>query len=127
MTADEHNILPSDTGITEVEGLFDPDLAGLAMDDKIDMITRLEELAMRDARITKSNGASYGEGEGSVYLANSNGLAKSYRSSGCNYGVSVVAEKGEQKSSGGEYCSRRFFSDLLPPEEIAEEAAESFA
>jgi len=80
---------------------------------------------MRDSRITKSDGARYGEGEGEVFLANSNGMVKSYRSSGCSYGVSVVAEKGDQKSSGGEYCSRRFFSDLLPPEELAEKAARS--
>ncbi len=125
MTADEHNILPSDQGATEVEGLYDPGLATVSMDDKIAMITDLERLAMTDSRITVSNGAGYGEGEGSVYLANSNGLAKSYRSSACNYGVSVVAEKGDQKSSGGEYCSRRFFSDLVSPEEVAEKAARS--
>jgi PmbA protein len=125
MTPDDHNILPEDRGVTEVEGLFDPDLGSASMDEKIAMITRLEELAMADPRITLSNGAGYGEGEGATYLANSNGLAKSYRSSGCNFGVSVVAEKGDQKSSGGEYCSRRFYSDLLPPEEIAEKAARS--
>lgn len=125
MTSDEHNVLPSDPGVTAVEGLYDPDLAGVSMDEKIAMITRLEELAMADPRITVSNGSSYGEGEGTTYLANSNGLAKSSRSSGCSMGVSVVAEKGDQKSSGGEYCSRRFYSDLVSPEEIAEKAARS--
>jgi PmbA protein len=125
MTADEHNVLPDHPGVTDVDGLFDPGLGLVSMDDKVALITRLEELAMADGRITVSNGARYGEGEGAVYLANTNGLAKSYRSSGCNYGVSVVAEKGEQKSSGGESCSRRFFEDLLPPEELAGEAARS--
>jgi len=125
MTADEHNILPGDQGVTEVEGLFDPDLGAVSMDEKIDLVTYLEELAMRDSRITLSDGASYGEGEGSTFLANSNGIRKSYRSTACGLGVSVVAEKGDQKSSGGERCNRRFFSDLLPPEEIAEEAARS--
>jgi PmbA protein len=108
-----------------VDGLFDAELGSVSMEDKIALITHLEELAMADRRITVSNGAGYGEGEGAVYLANSNGLAKSYRSSGCNYGVSVVAEKGEQRSSGSEYCSRRFFSDLVSPEEVAREAARS--
>ena len=125
MTADVHNVLLSDPGVTPVDGLFDAELGSVSMEDKIALITRLEELAMADRRITVSNGAGYGEGEGAVYLANSNGLAKSYRSSGCNYGVSVVAEKGEQRSSGGEYCSRRFFSDLVSPEEVAREAARS--
>jgi PmbA protein len=125
MTPDEHNILPSQQGVTEVEGLFDPDLGAASMDDKIDLVTRLEELAMRDPRVTLSNGASYGEGEGATYLANSNGMVKNYRSTACGLGVSVVAEKGEQKSSGGEGCNRRFFADLLPVEEIAEKAARS--
>jgi len=125
MTADEHNVLPSDPGVTDVEGLFDPALAGVGMDDKIALITETEALALADSRVTKSDGARWGEGEGTVYLANSNGMAKSYRASGCNFGVTVVAEKDEQRSSGGESCSRRFFADLVSPEEVAEEAARS--
>ena len=125
MTADEHNILPSDPGITEVEGLYDPDLAGVSMERKIDMATNVEALAMSDSRITKSDGARWVEGEGSVYLANSNGMAKSYRAGMCGYGVTVVAEKGDQKCSGGEFSTRRYFSDLVSPEEVAEEATRS--
>ena len=56
-------------------------------------------------------------------MANSNGLSKSYRETACSFGVYVVAEKGEQKSSGGENCSRRFFQELKNPDEIAEKAA----
>jgi PmbA protein len=78
---------------------------------------------MKDSRISKSAGAGYGEGEREVFLANSNGLSKSHKSSSCSLGVSVVAEKGDEKSTGGESCSRRFFADLLPPEEIAAAAA----
>ena len=125
MTADEHNVLPSNTGTTDVEGLYDPSITEMSLDSKIAMITETEQLAMRDRRITKSDGARYGEGEGTVYLANSNGVAKNYRSGYCGYGVTVVAERGEQKSSGGEYCNRRFFADLVSPAEVAEEAARS--
>ena len=42
-------------------------------------------------------------------------------SPGC---VSVVAEKGEQKKTGGEYSTRRFFGDLTPPDQIAAKAAD---
>jgi PmbA protein len=59
-----------------------------------------------------------------VFLANSNGLNKNYRETACSFGVSVVAEKGDQKSSGGEYCSRRFYADLAPVEDVAAKAAE---
>ena len=122
-TPDENNILPTDKGITIVEDLNDPQISQIPMEKKIDLVKKVEKLAMKDPRITKSAGARYREGEGEVFLANSNGLSKTSRMTVCSYGVSVVAEKGEQKSSGGESCSRRFFADLKSPEEIAEKAA----
>ncbi len=122
-TPDENNVLPDDKGITKVGKLYDPQISQTPMEEKIKMVKKVEKLAMKDARITKSSGASYGEGEEEIFLANSNGLSKSSKISSCSYGVYVVAEKGEQKSSAGEYCSRRFFADLKPPEEIAEKAA----
>jgi PmbA protein len=95
------------------------------MEKKIALATALEKAAMRDKRITKSDGARYGDGDATIVLANSHGLSKSYRSSSCWLGVSVVAEKGEQKSSGSESCRRRAFADLLSPEAIAARAAAS--
>lgn len=118
-TPDENNVLTDDKGITPVEDLFDPEISAEPMDKKIKMALELEELAMKDPRITKSSGAGYGEGESEIFIGNSNGLLKTYKSSGCYLGVYVVAEKGDQKNTGGEYCSRVFFSDLVPPEEIA--------
>jgi PmbA protein len=122
-TPDENNVLPDDKGITKVGKLYDPQISKTPMEEKIEMAKKVEKLAMKDSRITKSSGASFGEGEEEIFLANSNGLSKSSKISSCYYGVYVVAEKGEQKSSGGEYCSRRFFADLKPPEEIAAKAA----
>ncbi|MBN2354804.1 TldD/PmbA family protein [candidate division KSB1 bacterium] len=124
-TADENNVLPEDIGFTEVEGMYDDEIARRTMNEKIELLKELEKSAMQDRRIKKSDGARYGEGEADVYLANSHGLEKKYRESRCYFGVSVVAEKGEQKSSGGEYCSRRFWGDLKPVDEVAAKAAES--
>ena len=124
-TADENNVLPDDKSMTSVEEIYDGSYSATPMDRKIAMAVELEKLAMTDPRITKSSGAGYGEGESEVFITNSNGLSKSYKSSGCSLGVSVVAEKGDQKNTGGEYCSRVFFSDLLPAEQIAEKAAKS--
>ncbi len=118
-TPDENNILPDDKGITAIEDLYDPEIVAEPMDKKIKMALDLEKFAMKDPRITKSAGAGYGEGESEIFIGNSNGAIKSYKSSGCFMGVEVVAEKGDQKNTGGEYCSRIFFSDLLPLEEIA--------
>jgi PmbA protein len=122
-TADPNNVLPDDRGMTDVAGLYDPRIAQVTMDEKIDLAKRTEQLAVKDPRITKSDGASYREAEGETAIANSNGLAKSYRSSGCGFGVSVVAEKGEQRSSGADSCGRRFYGDLKPAEEVAAKAA----
>jgi len=116
---DENNVLTDDKRTTPVDGLFDPGIEAGTMEKKIAMAIELEKLAMKDPRITKSSGAGYGEGESEIFIANSNGILKSYKSSGYSLGVSVVAEKGDQKNTGGEYCSRVFFSDLVSPEEIA--------
>ncbi len=118
-TPDENNVLTDDKVITTIEDLYDPEITAEPMDKKIKMALDLEKIAMKDPRITKSAGAGYSEGESEIFIGNSNGLLKSYRSSGCSMGVYVVAEKGEQKNTGGEYCSRVYFSDLVPLEEIA--------
>jgi PmbA protein len=118
-----NNVLTDDKGISNVEGLYDPGITTVPMDTKIKMALDLEKLAMSDTRITKSSGAGYGESETETFIANSNGISKSYKSSGCSLGVSVVAEKGDQKNTGGENCSRVFFNELLPLEKIAEAAS----
>ena len=116
---DENNILPDDKAVTSVDGLFDPAIATVPMEKKIEMALELEKLAMKDPRITKSSGAGYGEGESEIFIANSNGIVKSYKSSGCSLGVSVVAEKGDQKNTGDESCSRVFLLTSVSLEEIA--------
>lgn len=122
-TPDEYNVLPTDKGITNVKGLYDDEVLGIAMEKKIELALKLEELALSDSRITKSAGSRFGESESEIFIANSNGISKSYRSGRCSLGVSVVAEKGEQKSTGGDYSSSRSFSDLKPLEEIAAKAS----
>ena len=122
-TPDENNILPEDLSFTEVDGLYDAQTGQISMEEKIDLVKKTESLALKDSRITKSGGAAYGEEENSIYISNSNGLSKNYKTSSCSFSVSVVAEKGDQKSPGGESCSRRYYSDLKSPDEIAEKAA----
>lgn len=116
---DENNILTDEKTITAIADLFDPGISAESMDKKIKMALEIEKLAMKVPGITKSSGAGYGESESEIFIANSNGILKNFKSSGCSIGVSVVAEKDDQKNTGDEYCSRVFFSDLLPLEEIA--------
>jgi len=122
-TPDDNNVLPELSGITTVEDLFDPDIEDVSLDRKIALALEIEKMAMSDSRITRSSGSSYGEGVSEVFIASSSGAARSYKASGCSLGVSVVAEKGNQKKTGGEYSSRRFFSDLPAADQIAAIAA----
>ncbi len=125
MVEDKANVLPEATGETRVDGLFDPDLGKVPLDKKIDLARTAEKMALKDARITKSDGAGYSQTESEVWIANSNGLLQGFRSSVCRLGVAVIAEKDGQKSPGGEYCSRRSLAALDPPEKIAGKAAEN--
>ncbi|MBD3413679.1 MAG: hypothetical protein GF421_04505 [Candidatus Aminicenantes bacterium] len=122
-TPDENNVLPSEKGETPIKDLYDPGISKVSMDEKIKIAKQVEELAMKDERITKSGGSGFSESESEIFLSNSNGLSKTCRTSVCGFGVYVVAEKGDQKSSGGEYCNRRFFKDLKPAREVADKAA----
>ncbi len=123
-TADKANGLPDNQGLTDVEGLWDPSVRDIPMDKKIELAKNAEQQAMKDSRVTKSAGSSYFENASEIVLANSNGLLKSYQTSNCGFGVHVVAEKGEQKCSGGEYCMRRFFSDFESTAVVGGKAAE---
>ena len=67
-TPDENNILPEDKGITEVEGLYDPQTSQIPLETKINLAKEAEKLAMKDSRITRSGGARYMEGEGQVFI-----------------------------------------------------------
>lgn len=124
ITPDKNNVLPTEKGMIEIADFFDPGLTGIPLDKKIKMTTDLETLAMKDKRITKSTGSRFYEKEAWVFIANSNGLQKDYKTTACGLGVGVVAEKGEQKTTGYETCFRRKFSLLLPLEKIAAMAAE---
>jgi PmbA protein len=122
-TSDPNNILTGDKGVSVVDGLFDPGIAAETMGKKIKMALDLEKLAMSDKRVTKSSGSGYREGESETFICNSNGILKSFKNSGCSIDVGVVAEKGDQKNTGEEGCSRIFFADLKPLEEIASAAS----
>ncbi len=66
-TADPANVLPDDPKVSQVEGLYDPEISRISMDEKIALLQRLEKLAMKDPRITKSDGATYREGEAKLF------------------------------------------------------------
>ncbi|MEW6611361.1 MAG: metalloprotease PmbA [Pseudomonadota bacterium] len=95
-------------------------------DDAIELARRCEEAARgADRRISNSEGASLGSGEGLAVYANSNGFLGAYRSSRHNLSCSVIA----QDAQGGMqrdywYDVARDAGSLADPETVGRIAAE---
>ena len=121
-TTPTNNVLPDDKGMTEIAGLFDPESPGCRW--------RRRSNWPRERRAGHEGLAYHEERRGQVRRDRGRGRDRQLHRHVQELpvfrlllGVSVVAEKGEQKSSGGEYCGARFFKDLKPAEEVAAKAA----
>ncbi len=127
ISADPHNVLPPTLPRAQYPDLdlYDPEVANISMEWKLTTAREMEKIGMGvDPRINNSNGASVGDGEAETVIANSQGVLHAYRSSSCGLSCSLVAEQEGKKQSNGWWCSKRFFSELESPEQIARVAAE---
>lgn len=105
--------------------LYDPTIP--SVDDEITLARRAEEAAMAaDARITNSEGADCGYGNGAVVLANTHGFLDSHRSTRFSLSVTPIArdeqQGGMQRDSW--YTVKRKFSLLDSPESVGQIAAQ---
>jgi len=127
-TVDEFNGLPkvSMSGKIPELDLFDPKLADINTDWKIKTAIQMEKSMMAyDKRITNSDGASVYDGDYTVVLANSHGMASSYAGTYCYLTCSAVADDTDgKKQTGGWYSVKTHFDALDDPDEIAHIAAE---
>ncbi len=105
--------------------LVDPELAQLGAAAKIEMALALERAALGfDPRVKKVEGAQVGSREGSVALANSEGLARVSSATSMSAWVQPLAEDaGGKQQSGSHYVARRRLAGFPEPEEVAAEAA----
>lgn len=107
----------------QVEGLFDPELAGVDEGRKIQCALDLERLTCAvDTRISKVRKASYGESEYEVYIRNSRGVEGSLRGTSVSASVSAIAEDSGDSQMGWDFGFGSSFSDLHV-EQIAATAA----
>ncbi len=106
--------------------LFDPDARAFSAEDKLKLIRTAEETALAfDPRITVSGGASYGDLVMTHALANSQGFARSYRSSYVSYHTTMIADDADGKKRRGYwYSMARHLEDLLDAEAVGRVAAE---
>jgi PmbA protein len=106
--------------------LYDPGLASVSNDVKIDMARRSEAAAFAfDPRITNSDGGSCATDVSARALVNSRGFAGAYRSSVASLQVEVMADDEDgKKRNDSWYTIDRFIDRLDAPEEVGRIAAE---
>lgn len=116
----------SDLGrFPDVGPLFDPEVASLPPDWKINAALEMEKVARgSDTRIKTIDSVSAGEGVHEVYLANSAGVHGSYQGTSVYLYTAAVAADGDQLQRSYWYDAQRFFADLESPEAVARKAAE---
>jgi PmbA protein len=105
-------------------GLFDPSPAALPTDERIERARRAEAAALETPGIVNSQGASWGQGEGSVVLASTAGFLGGYRTSSVSLSVVPQAERDGQMERDYWYTVGRGLADLEPPEQVGRTAAE---
>jgi PmbA protein len=103
--------------------LFDPSPAALPTDERIERARRAEAAALETPGIVNSQGASWGQGEGSVVLANTLGFLGGYRTSSVSLSVAPQAGSEGQMERDYWYTAGRGLGDLEAPEAVGRTAA----
>jgi PmbA protein len=104
--------------------LFDPSPAALPTDERIERARRAEAAALATPGIVNSQGASWGQGESAMVLANTMGFLGGYRSSSVSLSVVPQAGSAGQMERDYWYTTGRGLADLEPPEQVGRTAAE---
>lgn len=104
--------------------LWDPEAAGLPIEDRIALATAAESAALDfDARITNSDGGEYSHQDARIVFANSHGFTGEYRGSSVVLSVSPIAGDDGGMQRDGWYSVQRRLQDLESPEAIGRTAA----
>ena len=105
--------------------LYDPALAELSADAKIDMAVRCERAALDvDPRIVNSDRGGLNTTIGTTRFANSLGFAGSYRTTSISLSAVPVARDGDEMQRDHWYDVRRSLAALEAPESIGRKAAD---
>jgi PmbA protein len=122
---DEHNLLPGSAVYTAEDlGVYHPETGEMPTQKKVEMALELEGLTLaRDKRIFRVESAVYADTVAWVALANTSGLAGSYRSSDSYCYVFPIAQEGDEFQTGFSFDLGVKPSDLNLSE-VAGDAAE---
>ena len=122
---DESAIFPEFEKLTvnpESLKLYSPEIKNISPEEKINAAKKLEEICLKDKRITLSAGSSYNTNESEYFLALSNGFFGSYKSSSCSVGIYLQAGNDATATQDGWSDSAREPKNLLSIEEVAKVA-----
>lgn len=127
-TEDPHAGMPetSDLGRidTDLQMYYD-DVLSLTTEERIELARRAEQTALAyDPRITNSDGAGFGSGEGVRVFSNSRGFTGSYRYSSCSLYATPVAKDGDSMERDSWGAAARSIAKLESPEEVGRVAGE---
>jgi PmbA protein len=109
----------------DVGSLYDPEVASLPPDWKIQASVEMEKIVRAyDPRIKTIDSVGAGENVYEVYLASSAGVHGAYQGTSVYLYASPVAADGDQLQTSYCYDATRFFEDLKAPEAVAKLAAQ---
>jgi PmbA protein len=104
--------------------LFDPSIAGIPNEKKIEIARQTEKIALSyDKRITKTDGSSFSDSETEVIISNSRGVSYASKSSQVHFWIGVIAGEGGDMQSGYWGSAKRHAKDLATVEDVAKTAA----
>ena len=104
--------------------IYDPEIGRLDSKTKIGLALETERIALSDARITNSHGASFITNDGEAVLANSNGFTGRFQKTYCSLSVGLQAGDTNDRVEDFWFSSQTHFRALDPPEQIARTAVE---
>jgi len=103
--------------------LYDPDIKGATVEEKINLAKSMEEAARAyDSRVKVIESSTYQDGEGMVTIVNNLGMNLTYRGAYCGIYLALAAGEGEDSQTGFALDFGLQFKPLKP-EAVGQEAA----
>lgn len=121
---DQHNVLPQIQGKVPEMNLYDPTIAQIPVEEKIEQAKLLERTAREyNAKIQRVRKSSYQDSEYQAAVVNSYGIENIHRGNYCGVGAFVLAEdQGEVQTGWSMDLTRKYKN--LKVRETGQEAAE---
>ncbi|RZO61970.1 MAG: TldD/PmbA family protein [Candidatus Pelagibacterales bacterium] len=123
---DQFNELPDkELLIKDYEDLSIFDETEIDNQEKIKYLKEVEDEALSNEGIIKTNGSSFSQSKTNFILQNSLGLSAGYKQSSFSYYTDLLAKKnGSGTERDYEYDSKAFVNELMKPKELGKTAAQ---